>query len=86
VDGEEVLRNVDKVIENLKGTGLNAVVGPIETTIEGSFDRRWEVAGECQKICIREGAGSVAAYIKSFYNPKDGVWSIEKKTAKHHES
>jgi uncharacterized protein YqgV (UPF0045/DUF77 family) len=84
-DGEEVLRIVDKVIEYLKGTGLNAFVGPFETTIEGGFDRLWEAAGECQKICIREGAGSVAAYIKSFYNPKDGVWSIEKKTAKHHE-
>ncbi|MDR1444993.1 MAG: thiamine-binding protein [Treponema sp.] len=84
--GEEVIRIVDKVIEYLKGTGTNAFVGPFETTIEGSFDRLWEIAGECQKICIREGAGSVSTYVKSFYNPKNGVWSIEKKTAKHHES
>ncbi|MDR0587292.1 MAG: thiamine-binding protein [Treponema sp.] len=84
-DGDEVIRIVDKVIEYLKGTGLKVFVGPFETTIEGGFERLWEIAGECQKICIREGAGSVAAYIKSFYNPKDGVWSIEKKTAKHHE-
>jgi uncharacterized protein YqgV (UPF0045/DUF77 family) len=85
VDGEEIIRIVDKVIEYLKGTGTNAFVGPFETTIEGDFDRLWEIAGECQKICVREGAGQVSTYIKSFYNPKDGVWSIEKKTAKHHE-
>ncbi|MDR1507920.1 MAG: thiamine-binding protein [Treponema sp.] len=81
--GDEVIHVVDKVIEYLKGTGLNAFVGPFETTIEGNFDKLWEAAKECQKICIREGAGSVSTYIKSFYNPKDGVWSIEKKTAKH---
>ena len=35
VEGEEVLRIVDKVIGYLKSTGLNVFVGPFETTIEG---------------------------------------------------
>jgi uncharacterized protein YqgV (UPF0045/DUF77 family) len=82
--GDETLRIVDAVIAFIKGTGLNYFVGPFETTIEGPFDRLWEIAKECQFICVREGARSVSTYIKSFYNPQDGVWSIEKKTAKHH--
>jgi uncharacterized protein YqgV (UPF0045/DUF77 family) len=75
-DGDEVIRIVDKVIEYLKGTGLKVFVGPFETTIEGGFERLWEIAGECQKICIREGAGSVAAYITPFNNPNYGYCSI----------
>ncbi|MDR2742968.1 MAG: thiamine-binding protein [Treponema sp.] len=82
--GDEVLRIVDSVISYLKGTGLNVFVGPFETTIEGDFDKLWDAARECQLICLREGAESVSAYIKTAYNPGAGVWSIEKKTAKHH--
>ncbi|GHU12691.1 hypothetical protein FACS1894161_1450 [Spirochaetia bacterium] len=81
---DELLRIVDAVIAYIKSTGLTYFVGPFETTIEGPFDRLWEIAGECHRICIREGALSVSCYIKSAYNPQDGVWSIEKKTAKHH--
>jgi uncharacterized protein YqgV (UPF0045/DUF77 family) len=83
-DGEEVIRIVDRVIAYLKGTGLTTFVGPFETTVEGDFDRLWEAARECQLICIREGAESVSAYIKMVYNPASGVWSIDKKVAKHH--
>jgi uncharacterized protein YqgV (UPF0045/DUF77 family) len=82
--GGETLRIVDAVIAYLKSTGLTVFVGPFETTIEGDFDRLWDAAKECQLICLREGAESVSAYIKTAYNPGAGVWSIEKKTAKHH--
>jgi uncharacterized protein YqgV (UPF0045/DUF77 family) len=82
--GEEVLRIVDKVIAYIKGTGLNNFVGPFETTVEGDFDKLMEIAKECQLICIREGAESVSAYIKTAYNPGAGIWSIEEKTAKFH--
>jgi uncharacterized protein YqgV (UPF0045/DUF77 family) len=82
--GDEVIRIVDKVIAYLKGTGLNTFVGPFETTVEGDFDRLCEIARECQLICIREGAESVSSYMKFAYSPGNGVWSIEKKVAKHH--
>ncbi|MDR0759652.1 MAG: thiamine-binding protein [Treponema sp.] len=82
--GDETLRIVDAVIAYLKGTGLTVFVGPFETTIEGDFDTLWDAAKECQRICLREGAESVSAYIKTAYNPGSGVWSIETKTAKHH--
>lgn len=83
-NGDELIRIVDAVIAYIKSTGLAYFVAPFETTIEGPFERLWEIAKECQLICVREGAGSVSCYIKSAYNPKNGVWSIEKKTAKYH--
>jgi uncharacterized protein YqgV (UPF0045/DUF77 family) len=83
-EGGEIIRVVDAVIAYLKGTGLPVFVGPFETTIEGDFERLWEIGRECQLICIREGADSVSTYIKFAYNPKAGVWSIDKKVAKHH--
>jgi uncharacterized protein YqgV (UPF0045/DUF77 family) len=83
VAGDEVLRIVDKVIAYIKSTGLKTFVGPFETTIEGDFEKLMEIAKECQLICIREGAASLLTYMKMAYNPNGGVWSIEKKTAKH---
>ena len=80
---DEAIRIVDTVIAYLKSTGLNCMVGPFETTIEGGFDRLMEIAKECQLICIREGAPSLLTYMKMAYNPGGGVLSIEQKTAKH---
>jgi len=81
--GDEVLEIVDKVIDYIKSTGLNTVVGPFETVIEGEFDKLMEIARECQLICIREGAASLLTYLKIAYNPNGGTWSIDEKIAKH---
>ena len=83
VADEEIIRIVDSVIGYIKSTGLTVHVGPFETTVEGDFDTLMEIVKEAQLICVKEGAGSVASYIKIFYNPGAGVWSIDKKTAKH---
>ena len=85
VEGEEVIRVVDKVIEYIKSTGLNTFVGPCETTVEGDYDTLMDIVKECQLICIREGAPSVSSYVKIALNPKAGVWTIDKKTAKYHQ-
>jgi uncharacterized protein YqgV (UPF0045/DUF77 family) len=84
VAGDEVLSIVDKVIAYIKSTGLKTVVGPFETVIEGEFEKLMEIAAECQRICIREGAAGLLTYMKMAYNPNGGVWSIEEKIAKHH--
>jgi len=81
--GDEVLSIVDKVIEYIKSAKLKTVVGPFETVIEGDFEKLMEIAAECQRICIREGAAGLLTYMKMAYNPNGGVWSIEKKIAKH---
>jgi len=83
VSGDETLEIVDKVIAYIKSAGLNTVVGPFETTIEGEFEKLMEIAAECQRMCIREGAAGLLTYMKMAYNPNGGVWSIEKKIAKH---
>ena len=85
VAGESVIDIVDSVIGYIRSTGLTMHVGPFETTVEGDFGTLMEIAREAQLICIREGAPSVISYIKIFYNPKEGVWSIDKKISKHHE-
>ena len=84
VTGDETIRIVDKVIAYIQSTGLVSFVGPFETTIEGDFDRLMDIAKECQRVCVREGSPGLLTYMKMAYNPGNGVWSIEKKTAKHH--
>lgn len=83
VEGEEVIRVVDKVIEAIEQSGMSYVVGPFETTIEGEFDALWDLAKECHLICLREGAPGLSCYMKTAYNPTQGVWSIDKKITKH---
>ncbi|MDR0409086.1 MAG: thiamine-binding protein [Spirochaetaceae bacterium] len=83
-DEKETLRVIDAVIAYIKGRGLRYFVGPFETTIEGDADALWEIAQECQKICVREGAKSVSLYIKFVYSPEKGTFSIEEKTGKYH--
>ncbi len=84
VQGEEVIRVVDRVIEYIGSTGLTMHVGPFETTVEGRFEELMEMVRQAQLICIREGAPSVMSYVKIAYAPREGVWPIEKKIAKHH--
>ena len=84
VSGEEVIRVVDKVIEYIKSTGLNTFVGPFETTVEGDYETLMEIVKNCQLIAIKEGAPSVASYVKISLNPTKGVWTIDKKVSKHH--
>ena len=83
VEGDEVLRIVDKVIAHLRSTGLKVFVGPFETTVEGGFDELMEIVKQCQLICIEEGAPSVMSYVKLHYRPGGGVWTIDEKVAKH---
>lgn len=85
VEGEEIIRIVDEVIAYIKSSGLPTYVGPFETTIEGDYDQLMEIVKQCQLICIKAGAPSVMSYVKISYNPKVGVWSIDKKVTKHHQ-
>ena len=82
---EEVIRIVDEVIAYIKSTGLNYFVGPCETSIEGDYDRLLDIIKECQKVAVKAGAKSVAAYVKINYRPEGEVLTIEKKVTKHHQ-
>lgn len=72
---------VDKVIEYIASTGVNYVVGPMETTMEGDLDTLFEIVKKSQEICIEEGASRVASVVKIDYK-SEGV-TIDEKIKKY---
>ena len=83
-EDKEVIRVVDEVIAYIQSTGLNYFVGPLETSVEGDFDKLMEIIGNCVKIAADAGSASVSAYVKINYRPNGEVLTIEEKVSKHH--
>lgn len=83
VKDEEVFDLVDKVIEYISFTGLNYVVGPFETTVEGDFETLMEIIIRSHEIIIDSGVEDVSAYIKTSFTSSGEFWSIDEKTKKH---
>lgn len=81
VTDAELYGVVDKVIAMIQASGLNYVVGPMETTIEGDLDVLLELVRQAQHICIEAGAHRVMSVVKIDYKP-DGV-TIDEKIAKY---
>lgn len=73
---------VDKVIEYIASTGVNYVVGPMETTMEGDLDTLLDIVKKAQYICIEEGAENVFSYVKINYS-NEGVFTIDEKIGKY---
>ena len=81
---DELIRIVDEVIAYIQSTGLNYMVGPFETTIEGEdYDQLMDIVKECQHVAIRAGAEKVSAYVKVVYRPEGEILTIDKKITKH---
>jgi len=68
---------VDQVIAMIQASGLNYVVGPMETTIEGDLDELLDIVRRAQQICVEAGANRVMSVVKIDYKP-DGVTINEK--------
>lgn len=68
---------VDKVIEYIDASGVEYVVGPMETTMEGDLDLLLEIVKESQQICVKKGANRVVTIVKIDYK-SDGVTINEK--------
>ena len=79
---EDIIRIVDKVIENIKDKGFNVVVCPFETVIEASLDDILNVLKESLLIAQEQGAINLLAYTKISYNPL-GVMTIDEKIKKY---
>lgn len=77
VEESEIYPIVDKVIQLIKSTGLKYVVGPMETTIEGTLDELLELVKKAHHLCIAEGVPRVISVTKIDYKP-DGVTMDEK--------
>lgn len=72
---------VDKVIEFIKESGVNYVVGPMETTMEGPLSKLLDIVKEAQTICTKAGASRVASVVKIDYR-ESGI-SIDEKIKKY---
>ncbi len=77
VPEEQVYSVVDLVIDMIKDSGLSYIVGPLETSIEGSLDELLELVKKSQHICADAGASRVVSVVKIDYKPS-GVSFDEK--------
>lgn len=80
---DDLIKKVDKVIENIKDKGLDYEVSPFETTVDGNLDELLQIIKESLEICIKEGSESVMSYIKIHYSPENGVLTIDDKIKKY---
>lgn len=77
----EVYPVVDKVIDLIRQSGVNYVVGPMETTMEGELDLLLNIVSKAQDICLQNGATRVLSVVKIDY--KAGGVTIEEKVKKY---
>lgn len=77
VDEEKVYPIVDRVIELIAASGVKYIVGPMETTMEGSLDDLLEIIRKAQAACLAAGADRILSVIKIDYSSK-GVTMDEK--------
>lgn len=81
VPEEEVYPVVDRVIDLIRESGVNYVVGPMETTMEGELDLLLGIVARAQEICLQNGATRVLSVVKIDY--KAGGVTIEEKIKKY---
>ena len=85
VDGgiKEVVRIVDEVIALIDESGLNYVVSPFETTVEGdSMDEIIDLLRKCEAKVMEEGAESVMCSVQLNHG-KESILSIDEKIDKY---
>jgi uncharacterized protein YqgV (UPF0045/DUF77 family) len=78
---EDIYPIVDKVIEMIDATGLDYVVGPFETSIEGELDELLEIVKMAQTVVTEMGTDRLVSIIKIDYR-KEGI-TIDEKIAKY---
>ncbi|HZK86410.1 MAG TPA: thiamine-binding protein [Syntrophomonas sp.] len=77
VDEKDIYPLVDQVIAMIKDSGLNYVVSPNDTTIEGDLDSLLNLVKKAQLICVAAGAPRVISVVTIDYKPS-GVTIDEK--------
>ncbi|HZK26010.1 MAG TPA: MTH1187 family thiamine-binding protein [Thermoclostridium sp.] len=77
VEEEKIYPFVDRVIELIEQSGVNYIVGPLETTMEGELDTLLDIVKKAQEVCVDNGAPRVVSVIKIDYK-SEGVTMDEK--------
>ncbi|TJY43239.1 thiamine-binding protein [Cohnella pontilimi] len=62
--GEDVIPYVDRAIAIIKESGVNYLVGPLETTMEGEFDELLAVLKRMNEAMFEMGCPSVISQVK----------------------
>ncbi|MFD2037240.1 MTH1187 family thiamine-binding protein [Belliella marina] len=73
---------VDKAIEVIKKSGVNHVVTPFETVMEGEQDKLMRIAKEAQDAVLQAGADEVLIYYRIQIRKNEDVL-ISDKIDKH---
>jgi uncharacterized protein YqgV (UPF0045/DUF77 family) len=81
VEGMHVYDAVDRAIAVVQASGVKYEVGPMETTMEGDYDRLMQIVKEAQEACIAAGAASVITIVKVAWT--QGGSSIDEKIGKY---
>lgn len=81
VEGVHPYDVVDRAIAVVQASGVPYEVGPMETTMEGDYDRLMQIVKEAQEACIAAGASSVMTIVKVSW--KQGGASMEEKIGKY---
>ncbi|MGI6552568.1 MAG: thiamine-binding protein [Clostridia bacterium] len=77
VPEEKIYQVVDQVISLIDASGVNYLVGPLETTMEGELEELLDLVKKAQEICTQAGASRVLSVVKIDYKP-EGVTMDEK--------
>ncbi|KUG04754.1 hypothetical protein ASZ90_017893 [hydrocarbon metagenome] len=77
VPEEQIYDIVDQVIELIKKSGVNYIVGPMETSMEGDLEELLALGIKAQDVCVQAGSQRVISIVKIDYKP-DGVSMNEK--------
>jgi uncharacterized protein (TIGR00106 family) len=64
VDGADVIPYVDRAIAVIKESGVNYIVGPLETTMEGDFDQLLGILKRMNEAMFEMGSPSVISQVK----------------------
>jgi len=70
---------VDKAIEVIQGSGVNHIITPFETVMEGQYDQLMEIANKAQKAVLDAGADECLVYFRIHYRKGEDVTFEEKK-------
>jgi len=69
---------VDKAIEVIQKSGLKYIVTPMDTVLEGPYEKVTATAEQAQKACLDAGAEEVLVFIKMHYRRGSDVTMDEK--------
>jgi uncharacterized protein YqgV (UPF0045/DUF77 family) len=69
---------IDKAIEVIEASGVKFMVGPMETVMQGPYDKLMSVAKQAQQACLDAGADEVVVTMK-VHARKEGDVTWEEK-------